>query len=883
MEKDEAKQTMVKDFTTNSETEFPDHSVNYSFDYNDEVVICLDINKGRLGCSILDCHTQTLKLLNRDYSLNLPSAPLQSAPNELSGLLDDLYLVIKSLIWECSATLCLLSLRLEENLYSFIKKACAEINCRIELQATNSFKKTDLLNAQSLNDNRSMSLLCGIVESVDNSTEITGSTVRCILTNYKKHAELDDLNTYSSGRTHDISNPILHVESIDLSNVLLIDENTLKSLQILPIFKKTGTDKTIGKRDMSILELLNHVSNGYSKNILKSWLLAPLRKKKEIETRYDVVDIFLGKNNSLFFEEIQEIFKGFPDLFNILKQLQHGNESVTIWTNLVQFLERAIRLTDCLSKLDIVSTSENLIRRIISNVDLTVFKTLLRKVKQTIDFETSKYNKEIVLIEGINERLDQHKLIYNELEVILTEIAKQAENDLFQNLMERNVSPDMTRDKIVNAVYIPQLGYLVTVDSVIQELSDITTQLGWNEVFRTNTDLFYKNEAVLQLDQKYGDIYASISDLEVEVLHSLQECVIKERLKLMEYFQLFAQLEVLVSFAYISQRNGYVRPELSEDECVLDIKSGRHPLYENIVDTYIPNDLELLGGNFDDTSWSREGNKRIGIITGANASGKSVFLIQTGLIVYLAHIGCFVPCDSARIGLVDRILTRTRTQDTVSLLKSSFELDSLQMARCLSQMSKKSLILIDEFGKGTDIIDGPSLFGAIIQQLAESKDCPRVLACTHFHELFNTDVLDEAFPGVNYYMTQVLLNQAHISSSRDTLCKNVGITFLYRIKEGISRQSFGVYCAKICGIKESIVKRAEELTSIRNDGYDVIDYCRRLSKDELTIFQNNQEIIKKFLCWDLDLDYTLTEKELRQKLASILNECGTLENEEYQP
>ena len=173
---------------------------------------------------------------------------------------------------------------------------------------------------------------------------------------------------------------------------------------------------------------------------------------------------------------------------------------------------------------------------------------------------------------------------------------------------------------------------------------------------------------------------------------------------------------------------------LVEDNCVLEIINGRHALYETFLNNYIPNSTMVDGGLFSNLSWFKNDKERIIIITGANASGKSVYLTQTGLIVYLAQIGCFVPAERAKIGIVDKILTRIRTQETMYKTQSSFALDSQQMAKSLSLATEKSLILIDEYGKGTDILDGPSLFGSIMVNMSKNEKCPRILACTHFHE-----------------------------------------------------------------------------------------------------------------------------------------------------
>lgn len=151
------------------------------------------------------------------------------------------------------------------------------------------------------------------------------------------------------------------------------------------------------------------------------------------------------------------------------------------------------------------------------------------------------------------------------------------------------------------------------------------------------------------------------------------------------------------------------------------------------------------------------------------------------------------------------------------------------MPKCLSLLTQRSLLLIDEFGKGTDVLDSPAIFVAIVSVLAHTGACPRVISCTHFHGLFKTKILTTRIPGVIHYATEILLDSRDTSSSEDVIKENTGITFLYSIKEGISKQSFAIYCATICGIKPAIVKRAKQLGMLIDEGYDIAEQCERLT------------------------------------------------------
>lgn len=241
---------------------------------------------------------------------------------------------------------------------------------------------------------------------------------------------------------------------------------------------------------------------------------------------------------------------------------------------------------------------------------------------------------------------------------------------------------------MINAIYLPQLGYLLCVDASIEDMFDPAV-LYWTEIFREQNVIYYKNDDTKVMDEHYGDLHGIISDLELEILLELQNAVLNTKPAILLSGKCFAELEVLVSFAKTAISQNYVQPVIEEKECVIEIENGRHPLYETLVDTYIPNDLRMLGGTFDNDTWNNN-FKRISVITGANASGKSVFLTQNGLIVFLAHIGCFVPADNARIGLVDKILTRVVTRESVAKTQSTFEIDANQMSKCLSLATPRS-------------------------------------------------------------------------------------------------------------------------------------------------------------------------------------------------
>lgn len=749
---------------------------------------------------------------------------------------------------------------------------------RLELQSIDKFRKCHFANAlknyyekdNSFDIPHAFSIFNELITS--SSTSITCSSMNCLFETVKNYTILEG---QALDEDYSFFQLFHHLEQLLLKDKVFLDEDTLHSLKIFPSVEKTGHDKLIKDGCFSVFELLNHTTSELSKNLLKSWLVSPLAKKELIEKRYEIVRILTSEENCNIFEELCIAIKGVSDVFHIISSLKSGKTKFKNWYSLSNFLVKCVEIHRVVSEIhyqEYKPDAPNLLTLIKIDINPVVLDELYTMINSVIDLELSLELATIVIRDGINETLDEYRLTYNRLENVLCDTAKHAQTLIFEALSDENKRDFISKnsnDDLVNAVYIPQLGYLISVDATV-ELIVREAQSEWEEIFRTPTNLYFKNEKTMEMDEYYGDVYALISDLEIEILYSLKSEILAKKEALCSCAKYLAELEVLICFAKVKVTKSYVEPELLGEDCVLEIKNGRHPLYETLVDTYISNDTNILGNNFDNSEWFSQNSSRILVLTGANASGKSVFLTQNGLIVFLAHIGCFVPATSARIGIVDKILTRIRTGETVLKAQSTFLLDSQQMAKCLSLMTEKSLLLVDEFGKGTDVIDGPSLFGSIIMQLSRNPKCPRTIVCTHYHELFKADVLTDYVPGISHYRTEILLSMSAQSIGTKQPLMDNGITFLYRVREGIAKGSFGVHCAKICGLATNIVKRAETLADLIDQGQDVVEYCSKLTDEELVNFRQNQDIVKRFVSWDLDLELKLDSNVLQERLINIL-------------
>jgi len=318
---------------------------------------------------------------------------------------------------------------------------------------------------------------------------------------------------------------------------------------------------------------------------------------------------------------------------------------------------------------------------------------------------------------------------------------------------------------------------------------------------------------------------------------------------------ILAHLDCLLSFAKTAEENRYVRPVI-DDSCVLDIRQGRHPVIEQelpIGEPYIPNDIQLDNER-----------QQIIIITGPNMAGKSALLRQTALIVLLAQVGCFVPAEAAKIGLVDKIFTRVGASDNISLGESTFMVEMTEASNILNNVSSRSLVLFDELGRGTSTYDGISIAWAIVEYLHENQKAghPRTLFATHYHEL---NEMEKNFSRIKNYNVSVKEVEGKV-------------VFLRKLERGGSEHSFGIHVAEIAGMPRSIVKRANvilkqleaENASVGTAGKPTAEIASTREGMQLSFFQLDDPILCQVRDEILGLDVNnLTPLEALNKLNDI--------------
>lgn len=321
-------------------------------------------------------------------------------------------------------------------------------------------------------------------------------------------------------------------------------------------------------------------------------------------------------------------------------------------------------------------------------------------------------------------------------------------------------------------------------------------------------------------------------------------------------------LDSLLALSLGADKYNLTAPQMTHAN-VIHIQGGRHPLQELVVPSFIANDTLLTGGLGDEQDDRSIVTDEMGdlpsvlVLTGPNHSGKSVYLKQVALIVFLAHIGSFVPAEAACIGLTDRLLTRIATRESVSRNESAFAIDLKQAAFSINFATRRSLILIDEFGKGTNSMDGAGLVTALLNHFVNlGNDAPKVLAATHFHEIFEQDLLHGA--------PRLALAHMDVRVDLEANHSDDQVTYLFRLTPGRSASSFGSRCAAMNGVDGAVVKRADAIALLLARGEDLRVACARLTERETERLEQAELVARHFL--DMDLLTTLDRTQLREVL-----------------
>ncbi|QUB75590.1 MULTISPECIES: DNA mismatch repair protein MutS [Prevotella] len=619
---------------------------------------------------------------------------------------------------------------------------------------------------------------------------------------------------------HTQINHITSLARIEEDKYVRMDRFTIRSLELIAPMNEDGS---------SLLNVIDNTITPMGGRMLRRWMVFPLKDEKPINERLDVVDYFFREPD--FRECINEQFHRIGDLERIISKVAVGRVSP----------REVVQLKNALMAIQPVKTAclyakSDTLKRI--GEQLSLCESLRDRIEKEIQPDPPQLvNKGDVIALGFNQELDdlrsirdngkQYLLEIQEKEIAQTGITslKIGFNNVFGYYLEvRNTFKDKVPENWIRKQTLAQAERYIT-----PELKEY-------------------EEKILGADEK---ILALETQLYMELIQDMQEFIPQIQINA----NLIAHLDCLLSFMKVSQLQRYVRPVVDDSE-VIDILQGRHPVIETqlpIGEQYVPNDVLL------DTE-----HQQIMMITGPNMAGKSALLRQTALIVLLAQIGCFVPAERARIGMVDKIFTRVGASDNISLGESTFMVEMTEASNILNNVTPRSLVLFDELGRGTSTYDGISIAWAIVEYLHEhSRAQARTLFATHYHEL---NEMEKNFPRIKNFNVSV---------------KEVDgkIIFVRKLEKGGSEHSFGIHVAEIAGMPRSIVKRANVIlkeleadnAQVGSVGKAAVEHLDKSREGvQLSFFQLDDPVLTQIRDEILGLDVNnLTPVEALNKLNDI--------------
>ena len=542
-----------------------------------------------------------------------------------------------------------------------------------------------------------------------------------------------------------------------------LDGFTIKNLEI---FHSLSTQRAHG----TLIDTIDYTLTAGGGRLLKNWLHRPLTNKTELDNRLDIVEIILNEKSVM--NRLRNNLKKTVDVERMVTKI---NKKTASPRDLIGLAKTFNIYDECIND---IRPLKSLNRLIDSYMDLKQLENqITRNLKEDSPVAINKGN---VIKVGINKELDEFRdILYN---------GKKWINNFQKDEREKlNISS-------LKVGFNKVFGYYIEVTKTHQ---DKVPENYIRKQTLVNSER-YITEALKVYEEKVLNAENHIYEIESRIFYELIDVIIVQTQKIQNNARIINEIDVLSSFSYLALSKKYVRP-FFEDSSKFDIVNGRHPVIENLLpatEKFIPNNLYM------DIKKSQ-----IHLITGPNMAGKSTFLRQTGIIVLLAQIGCFVPADSALIGIVDRLFTRVGASDNLAGGESTFLVEMNEAANILNNASSRSLILFDEIGRGTATFDGLSIAWAIVEYLHNTKDISaRTLFATHYHEL---SVLEDKLDRLKNFHVQVREHDDQI-------------IFLRKIVEGSGDKSYGIQVAKMAGLPDIIINRASEILKHKFENNDEI-------------------------------------------------------------
>ncbi len=552
----------------------------------------------------------------------------------------------------------------------------------------------------------------------------------------------------------DVIPNLFKINLIREEEILHLDYITQRNLELVSSLWEKGTDTTL-------YSIFNQTHTPMGARLLKKIILQPLTDINEINQRINIVQKF--KDDVFLRSELREELKVIGDLERFVNRINYSrNSNARDLINLKNSLEKIPIIKKILEKSKIPEVS-----KFIDTID--DFREARSVIEVSIKDDAPPTVKEGHLIKaGFNEKIDKLRDILQNGKNYVLDYEKQQ-----RNRWKVNSGFKVGHNNI--------LGYYIQITfKTLKSITKIPEDYIERQTLKNAKR--YTTKELKELEEKIVQAEEQINDLEYEVFCTIREKVVRETLKILETAKKIAYIDVLACFAEVAEKYNYCRPKIN-NEAKIVIKGGRHPVVEQLrlSEKFIPNDCYL------DTD-----NEQILMITGPNMAGKSTYLRQIALICIIAQMGCFVPAKSATIGVIDQIFTRIGASDDLARKLSTFMIEMTETAKILNFVTKKSLVIIDELGRGTSTSDGQSIALATLEKLHELK--AKTLFSTHYHQLTEINL-----PRIKNYHLDIIEND------------DGSINFIRKLQPGSTDKSYGIHIAKLAGIPDDVIIRAFEI------------------------------------------------------------------------
>lgn len=663
---------------------------------------------------------------------------------------------------------------------------------------------------------------------------------------YLNNLKLDEFGLISSSLCI-ILNYIYNTQKQITSNINNINIYNSQEYMVLDMFTRSNLELTSTIRGNakkgSLLHVLDKTSTAMGGRMLRKYVEEPLVNKQRIEKRLNVIEEL--KDDFMLREDLIETLKNVYDIERICGKIAFEKVTPKEMIHLKNSIEKLPELKNIIN-----SSSAEILKKYISNMDD------LNDIYDLIDS---------AILEDPSITIKDGNIIKSEFNDELNSLRDISKNGAFMIKEIESREKQKTGVKSLKVGFNKVFGYYIEITKANLSSANIDETYIRKQTL-SNAERYITSE-LKEIEDKILNAEDKIKNLEYEIFVNIRNNIYQNIDRIQSVAKIIANIDVFVSLATVAYINNYVKPIINENN-KLDIKNGRHPVVESIVgeENFVPNDTYL-----------NQGENIINIITGPNMAGKSTYMRQTAVIALMAHIGSFVPSEYANIPILDRIFTRVGASDDLSQGQSTFMVEMNEVSQILKNATDKSLVILDEIGRGTSTYDGISLAWSIVEYIQANIKC-KTLFATHYHELVE---LEEEFSDVKNYSVAVQEN-------------NSGIVFLRKIIEGGADKSYGIYVAELAKLPQEVINRSKEIlkdleknhiqqdlsntinvkTQLINKENSIDDKVYETLKNEYETFKNNINIKEN--------DYNLNIGKLKSEINKLKRENKELKESNSQ-